>query len=367
MKTLMRLSTLFILFLGILSCKNIPENEEIYLDNILTKKQSLAKINILGAKFDNNNLENDIIAENNTWGGGNSLISNDLQASVAVNILDDAYTANIAFPNGKKYVVHAFCPEEKYEGNTCEPGKLVDGKLCEVGKTCPALVLNAGERYNIITYAIVNEDFHSEHSIYDDSTYGGFLGYILRVLYQKISNYEAVYGETTLNIVLKPSYSNARFIIDTYDLKNVSSISLSNVKLSGVHYTAGRYSIMDGIYRAGSRCVVVNTTECESKDISIEMSETFTKVFESNYINIHTLDGISNGHLSFDVEVTGSGGSKTVQKSVPISIKVGTKNTYTIKLKGDAFPPPPPPPSPKPEPPCCAPPAPGTDLQVCWC
>jgi len=69
MNPFLKISTAFILFLGVLSCRNLPENEETNINNILTGKASLVEINISNSEFVNNNLENDLISENNTLGG----------------------------------------------------------------------------------------------------------------------------------------------------------------------------------------------------------------------------------------------------------------------------------------------------------
>jgi len=69
MKPFLKISTAFILFIGVLSCRNLPENEETDINNILTGKASLVEINVSNSEFVNNNLENGLISENNTWGG----------------------------------------------------------------------------------------------------------------------------------------------------------------------------------------------------------------------------------------------------------------------------------------------------------
>jgi len=69
MNPFLKISTAFILFLGVLSCRNLPENEETDINNILTGKASLVEIKISNSEFVNNNLENDLISENNTLGG----------------------------------------------------------------------------------------------------------------------------------------------------------------------------------------------------------------------------------------------------------------------------------------------------------
>jgi len=68
MNTFLKTLTLFVL-LGIISCRNLPENDETDINNILTGKASLVEINVSNTEFANNNLENDLISENNTWGG----------------------------------------------------------------------------------------------------------------------------------------------------------------------------------------------------------------------------------------------------------------------------------------------------------
>jgi len=69
MKLIIKTSMLFIL-LGIFSCRIAPEDEKDQLENISQNKQTLVNINILGVEFENNNLENNIISENNTQRGG---------------------------------------------------------------------------------------------------------------------------------------------------------------------------------------------------------------------------------------------------------------------------------------------------------
>jgi len=45
MKPFLKISTAFILFIGVLSCRNVPENEETGINNILTGKVSLVETN----------------------------------------------------------------------------------------------------------------------------------------------------------------------------------------------------------------------------------------------------------------------------------------------------------------------------------
>jgi len=321
MNTFLKISTAFILFFGVLSCRNVPENEETDVNNILTKGTSLVKINIVDAIFDNNSLENNLISENNTWerGGGNYLISNELQVSADVNILDDAYSVDTGFLTGW-YLIHAFYADGRSE--------LADSVYCIANypwRPLPTLKLNAGEKYHIIIVSHLNRStpFYSINDVID-----GFVA--TNILYKRIDNYEATYGETTLNISLKYVFPQVKFIVDASNLKNVSSISFAHgdyVQFSneGTYYK-GTFYIKNGKF--------VGKTPYWYEYRSIALQRKSPTLFESYYTGV-SIDREIIFDLYVDLVKTHNDGSKTEKNFIipTISLKPSTRYTYTIKLK----------------------------------
>jgi len=54
----------------VFSCRNIPENEKQSIEDTSLKTHVLLNINIIGAEWENSNLENTLVPENNLQGGG---------------------------------------------------------------------------------------------------------------------------------------------------------------------------------------------------------------------------------------------------------------------------------------------------------
>jgi len=66
---LLRYSFVLLVFF-LFSCRTAPENEQYSGENISLEVPVSVKINFFGVEYENEISQNDLMAENNTWGGG---------------------------------------------------------------------------------------------------------------------------------------------------------------------------------------------------------------------------------------------------------------------------------------------------------
>jgi len=309
MKPIVKILAFFILLL-VFSCRNnIPENEKVYGENIPLNNVSLVKINLLGVEFKNDNLGNNLISENNTMGEGNSLIYSDLQTNNEVKTLDDSNSTITKLANGIKYVIAVFDVNEK----------LADLKVCEVGKLSESLKLNDGKKYDIIIFSFNNSENIPTLSSINDNISFDFSDSTKEFLYYKINGYTATGGEKTLNITLKHKFSYAKFILDLESLP-ISPASINGTpKLRNVHYNSGKINVKDGTFTG-------NTTS----DLDIPMKYIGRDTYKSEYIPI-SLSGNVRGEFVVEIN-TLDDKYEDNKKSIPVDIKSGTKNIYTMKI-----------------------------------
>jgi|GEM_PF-1385286 len=311
-------ATVYLIILGIFSCRTTPENEKIDVDDILTGKSYIVKINLSGVEYENNMPEKEHISENNSCKlEGNHLITNDLQAkSAEVSIFDDAIFAKPTLPNGVKYVVEAFDIN----------GKLADSKVCEVGKPLESLKLDGDEKYDIIIYSFNNHENPPTVSNINDELSYDFSDNTKEFLYHKISDYTATGGEKTINVTLKHKFSYAKFILNTKDLYtlNNEAVSISGIpKLLNVHHKSGKINIKDGSFSSNS-----------FSDLYVNMRSTEKYLYESDYIPVVLGQGSTNGNFIAEIVAPTEYGDEKHTINIPVDVKSGTKSTYTLKLNG---------------------------------